>query len=148
MVLKIHAVAHWLWRHHVPLLPTLLAGTSRIMFATVLPPAVKVGRGTLLAYQGLGTVIHKRCVIGNFVVIGSGVTLGGRSGLEGVPIIEARVDIGTGAKVLGPVRVGAGAAIGANAVVLQDVPANAVVVGVPARVIKYRNSERLNDPDA
>lgn len=148
MVLKIHAVAHWLWRYHVPLLPVLLSGINRILFATVLPASVRVGHGVLFAYQGLGTVVHKRCVIGDHVVVASGVTLGGRNQMIGVPIIGDRVDIGTGAKILGPVHIGAGASIGANAVVLKDVPPNAVVAGVPAKIIRYRNLESPNVPHA
>ena len=64
------------------------------------------------------------------------VTIGGRSGISGVPIIEDEVFIGAGAKILGDVTIGKGATIGANAVVLQSVPAGAVVAGVPARVIR------------
>jgi serine O-acetyltransferase len=139
MVLRIHALAHWLWALGVPLLPRLLYGINRLAFAVVLPPSVKVGQGVVLGYSGLGTVIHARAVIGDRVVIGSGVTIGGRSGLHDVPVIASDVDIGTGAKVLGPIRIGRGAIVGANAVVVHDVPDFAVVAGVPARVLRLRS---------
>jgi len=142
LLLAIHALAHWLWRHHVPLLPRLLTLFNRVVFATQIPPGTRIGKGTRLNYSGLGTVIHARAVIGARVEIGPGVVIGGRSKIYEVPVIEDDVHIGVGAKVLGPVRVGRGAEIGANAVVLHDVPAGAVVVGIPARVL------RIKDPPA
>jgi len=142
MVLSLHALSYWLWRRRVPLLPRLIYGAMRIVFAVSLPASVRIGQGVVLGYSGLGTVIHARCVLGDRVVVGSGVTIGGRSGHLDVPIIEDDVDIGTGAKILGPIRVGRGAVIGANAVVIHDVPPFAVVAGVPAKVL------RIQDPGA
>jgi serine O-acetyltransferase len=139
LLLTIHAVAHWLWLHHVPLLPNLLTLFNRVVFAAQVPAEARIGRGVKLNYSGLGTVIHRRAVIGNRVEIGPGVVVGGRSRIKEVPVIEDDVQIGVGAKVLGPVRVGRGAVIGANAVVLEDVPAGAVMVGIPARVLRIRD---------
>lgn len=141
MVMLIHRAAHALWRWHVPLMPKLLKIINRVAFGVVLPPSVFIGKGVLLSYQGLGTVIHKTARIEDGAVISTGVTLGGRSGLPGAPVIGAGALIGTGAKVLGPIRVGRGAQVGANAVVLQDVPDYAVVVGVPARVVRINRPE-------
>jgi serine O-acetyltransferase len=138
MVLSIHALAHRLWRWRIPLLPRLLYALNRIAFAVSLPPSVQVGSGVVLGYSGLGTVVHARAVIGNGVIVGSCVTIGGRSEHYEVPVIEDDVDIGTGAKILGPLRVGRGAIIGANAVVIHDVPPFAIVAGVPARVLRMR----------
>lgn len=145
MLLSIHALAYWLSTHGIPLLPKLLALFNRVVFATQLPAETRVGRDVRLTYSGLGTVIHKRAVIGDRVEIGPGVVVGGRSDIWEVPVIEDDVQIGVGAKVLGPVRVGRGAIIGANAVVLNDVPAGATVVGVPARIVRI-NGQRF-DPD-
>ena len=142
MVLRLHSISHWLWCRGVPLIPRVLYGVIRIVFAVSLPPSVRIGRDVVLGYSGLGTVVHARCVIGDRVIVGSGVTIGGRSGLYDVPIIEDDVDIGTGAKILGPIRVGRGAVIGANAVVIRDVPPFAIVAGIPAKVL------RINDPSA
>jgi serine O-acetyltransferase len=114
----------------------VLSLANRLVFATQLPAGTRLGRGVRLNYSGLGTVIHARAVIGDRVEIGPGVVIGGRSKLYDVPVIEDDVQIGVGAKVLGPIRVGRGAVIGANAVVLHDVPAGATVVGIPARVLK------------
>jgi len=82
--------------------------------------------------------VHPRAIIGERVRINPGVVIGGRSGHKPVPVIEDDVEIGVGAKVLGPVRVGRGAVVGANAVVLHDVPPGAVVVGIPARILRTR----------
>ncbi len=114
----------------------LLYAFNRVIFAAQIPPSVQIGKDTLIAYSGLGTVIHKRAVIGARVSVGAGVVIGGRSKLYEVPVIEDDVQIGAGAKVLGPVRVGRAAVIGANAVVIHDVPPSAVVVGIPARVLR------------
>jgi serine O-acetyltransferase len=139
-MLKIHSLGHWLWKMRVPLLPRCLALFNRVVFAVQLPSETRLGRGVLFSYSGLGTVIHPRAVIGDRVVIAAGVVVGGRSGIFEVPVIEDDVQLGVGAKVLGPVRVGRGAIVGANAVVLQDVPAGAVVGGIPARVLRMRES--------
>lgn len=125
------------WR--VPVLPKLCYAFNRIVFAAVVPPSVQMGKDVLLGYKGLGIVIHRRAVIGDRVNIGANVTIGGRGKHHEVPVIEDDVVIGTGAKILGPVRVGRGASIGANAVVLRDVPPGATAVGVPARILA--NSE-------
>jgi len=138
----LHALAHRLWKWHVPLLPSLLTYFNRLVFSTVLPAQTRVGRGVIFNYSGLGTIIHPRAVIGDRVEIGAGVVIGGRSEIYEVPVIEDEVQIGVGAKVLGPIRVGRGAVIGANAVVLHDVPPGAVVVGIPARVLRIE-PERL-----
>jgi serine O-acetyltransferase len=138
LLLKIHALSHWLWKRRIPLLPRLLSLFNRVVFAVQLPAETQVGRGVKLNYSGLGTVIHARAVIGDRVVIGPGVVIGGRSHIFEVPVIEDDAEIGVGAKVLGPVRIGRGAVVGANAVVLDDVPPGAVVVGIPARVLRPR----------
>lgn len=144
-MLMLFRLSHRLWLWHVPALPWLIKVFNRIVFAVVLPPSVKVGRGALFSYNGLGTVVHKNAVIGEGAVVGTGVTIGGRSGISGVPVIGAGAMLGSGAKILGPVCVGKGASVGANAVVLKDVPDYAVVVGIPARVVRINRPEDLPD---
>jgi serine O-acetyltransferase len=129
-------MSHWLWKRRVPLLPRFLSLVNRIVFSVQVPAETQIGKGVRLNYSGLGTVLHARAVIGDRVEIGPGVVVGGRSEIFEVPVIEDDVAIGVGAKVLGPVRVGRGAVVGANAVVLEDVPPGAVVVGIPARVVR------------
>ena len=136
MVLFLHRIAYALHQWRIPLIPRLIYGVNRILFAVVLPPSVKMGKGVVLGYSGIGTVIHARAVIGDRVVIGPNITIGGKTPHWEVPVIEDDVDIGAGACILGPVRVGRGAVIGANAVVVHDVPPGAVVGGIPARPLR------------
>ncbi|MEJ6006633.1 serine acetyltransferase [Paucibacter sp. AS339] len=145
MPIQIYRLARWLFLRGVPLLPQLLKGLNRVLWGVVLPPSADLGRGVLLGYQGLGVVIHKQARIGERVAIGTGVTIGGRSGHAQVPVIEDHVMIGSGAKIMGPVRIGRYASIGANAVVLSDVPDYAVAVGVPARVVRINRPEDIPD---
>lgn len=145
MPVKLYRIARWLWLRRVPIIPQLIKIINRLVFSVVLPHSAHLGKGVLLSYQGLGTVIHRRAIIGDRVTVGTGVTIGGRAGHEAVPIIEEGAMIGSGAKVLGPVRIGRYASIGANAVVLSDIPDYAVAVGVPARVVKYLSPEQVPD---
>lgn len=141
----IYRVARWCHLRKVPLVPRLLKAVNRIAFSVVLPPATEIGRNVLLSYQGLGTVIHRAAVIEDDVTIGSGVTIGGRSGRSGAPRVGQGAMIGTGAKVLGNIRVGRYVSIGANAVVLVDLPDYAVAVGIPARVVRINCPTEIPD---
>lgn len=102
-----------------------------------MPYQADIGAGTVIGYQGLGIVIHKKCVIGRDCHISQNVTIGGTSGLSEVPVLGDNVHIGAGAVVIGPIHIGNNVVIGANAVVNKDLPDNCVAVGVPAKVIKY-----------
>jgi len=133
-MIHFYRLARWLYLRRIPVLPRLIYIFNRILFSVVLPPSAEVGRNVVFGYSGLAIVVHKRAVIGNDVIIGPNVTIGGRSGFYEVPSIGDDVVIGAGARILGPVTIGNGAQIGANAVVIHDVPAGAVAVGIPARI--------------
>jgi len=139
MMQTIWRLSNHLHRWRVPVLPKLCYAFNRIVFSAVVPPGVQIGTGVLLGYKGLGIIIHRRAVIGNNVLVGAHVTIGGRGEFHDVPVIEDDVMIGTGAKILGPVRIGRGARIGANAVVVKDVPPGATATGIPARVLGEAN---------
>lgn len=106
----------------------------RLLYSADIPYTVKLGKNADLMHGGLGTVIHENAVVGDNCKIYQHVTLAGND--NGAPIIGNNVLIGTGAFLLGPIKVGDNAKIGANAVVLTDVPANATAVGVPAKIIE------------
>jgi serine O-acetyltransferase len=138
-MIYIFRLASLLLRFRVPVLPRILKILNRILFSVSLPPSVQVGKNVTFGYQGLGIVVHRQARIGSNVVISPNVVIGGKGGgRPGAPIIEDDVVIGAGACILGNVRIGHGAIVGANAVVLTDVPAEATVVGAPARVIAQR----------
>lgn len=145
MAFRIYLLSRWFHDRRIPLKSVLLRALNRILFATVLPPGARIGKNVLFSYNGLGTVVHKRAVIGDHAVIGTTVTIGGRAGHEAVPDIGEGTMIGSGAKILGPVKIGRYASIGANAVVLEDVPDYGVAVGAPARVIRINSSEQIPD---
>ena len=127
----------------IPFVPRIVDKLVVVLCRCVVPSRCEIGTGTELGYGGIAVVIHERVRIGKNVMIGPCVTLGGRSGIVGVPVIGDDVFIGTGAKVLGDVRIGNRAVIGANAVVLQSVPDDAVVAGVPAKIIRLQ----VRDPE-
>jgi serine O-acetyltransferase len=134
--LTLYRIARYFQRFNIPILPRFLEKLILLVFRCVVPVRCMIGEGSELGYGGIAVVIHDRAQIGRHVMISPCVTIGGRSGISGVPIIEDEVFIGVGARILGDVTIGRGATIGANAVVLQSVPAGAVVAGVPARVIR------------
>jgi serine O-acetyltransferase len=132
----LYRVERWLFVRGVPVLPRVIYYLIFLIFNSAIPPEAEIGPGTQFGYGGMGVVLHKRSRLGANIMVGPQVTIGGRSEIWDVPVIEDDVFIGTGAKVLGPIRVGRGATIGANAVVIKDVPAGASVAGVPARVVR------------
>jgi serine O-acetyltransferase len=131
-----YRVANALWRWRVPILPALITYFVRWWFACYLHYSTEIGGGLVLGYGGLGVVVHAQARVGQNVHLDQGVTLGGNATEPGAPTLGDRVYVGAGAKILGPIRVGGGSVIGANSVVVEDVPDGSVVAGVPARVIR------------
>jgi serine O-acetyltransferase len=134
--LRLQRTAHLLHARRVPVVPRVLKRLLLHLYGSVLDPELDLPASTRLGYGGLRIVVHPAARIGERVLISHGVTIGGRAGHIGLPVIEDDVRIGAGAVVLGPVRVGRGALVGANAVVLHDVRPYAVVGGVPARELR------------
>jgi serine O-acetyltransferase len=120
----------------------LLKVLSEILTGIELPCEAKLGKRFRIDHFG-GIVVSGDAVFGDDCVIRNGVTVGLRhTGERGAPVIGNRVDIGAGAKVLGSIRIGDDVAIGANAVVITDVPSNSIAVGVPARIRPRKTAQR------
>lgn len=131
-----HRVAHWFWQKKLYFVARFISQTNRFFTGIEIHPGAKIGNGFFIDH-GMGVVIGETAEIGDNVLLYHGVTLGGVS-LEKKkrhPTIGNNVVIATGAKVLGAITIGDNAKIGANAVVLKDVPPDSTVVGIPGRVV-------------
>ncbi|MFH2146073.1 MAG: serine O-acetyltransferase EpsC [Candidatus Omnitrophota bacterium] len=135
--LILHRIAHRLWRMRILFFPRWLSQFNRWLTGIEIHPAAKIGHGLFIDH-GMGVVIGETTVIADNVTLYQGVTLGGTGKEKGKrhPNIGNNVVIGAGAKVLGNITIGDNSYIGANAVVIKDVPANSTVVGVPGRITK------------
>jgi serine O-acetyltransferase len=143
-----HRVAHVLRDGDVPLAPYLIAYASRAVTNIEIHPAAKIGEDFFIDH-GSGVVIGETAEIGASVTLYQGVTLGGTGFQRGKrhPTVEDNVTIGSGAKLLGPITIGHGAKIGANAVVIHDVPCNTTVVGNPGHPVRVEG-RKPEGPDA
>ncbi len=137
----LHRLNHWLWRKKLYLAARLTAHLSRFLTGVEIHPGARIGRRFFIDH-GMGVVIGETSEIGDDCSLYHGVTLGGATWQKGKrhPTLQDGVIIGAGAKVLGPVTLGANARIGSNAVVTKDVPAAATVVGVPGRVMAKKSA--------
>ena len=133
----LYRIAHFLRGVKVPILPRVISQIARALTGIEIHPGAVIGKSFFIDH-GTGVVIGETAVIGDNVTIFQGVTLGGTGKERGKrhPDIGNNVVIGTGAKILGNILIGDNSYIGANAVVLNDVPQNSTVVGVPGRVTK------------
>ncbi len=133
--LQFHRAAHWLWTHRLRLLARMLSHVSRFLTGIEIHPGALIGPGFFIDH-GMGVVIGETSEIGANVTLYHGVTLGGTSIKKEKrhPTLRDNVIVGAGGKVLGPVVVGENARIGAGSVVVDDVPPNSTVVGIPGKV--------------
>jgi serine O-acetyltransferase len=143
-----HRINHALYRAKVPLLPRFLASLSRLFTGIEIDPGATIGKGVFIDH-GVGVVIGETAEVGDGCTIYQGVTLGGTSLLRTKrhPTLGKNVTVGSGAAVLGAITVGDGARIGANSVVVKDVPPNATVVGIPGRVVLQDGKPVSGPPD-
>jgi serine O-acetyltransferase len=143
-----HRVSHALHQAGVPLVPRILGTAARAVTNIEIHPAARIG-DALFIDHGTGVVVGETAEIGDNVTLYQGVTLGGTGFATGKrhPTVEDNVTIGSGAKLLGPITVGHGAKIGANSVVITDVPPNATVVGNPGHVVRV-DGRKVEGPDA
>ena len=138
-----HRIAHWFYRHNIKFIARLVSQWSRFWTGIEIHPGAKIGR-RLVIDHGMGIVIGETAEIGDDCLLYHGVTLGGTGKDHGKrhPTLGNNVLVSTGAKVLGPFKVGDNARIAANAVVLSEVPENATAVGAPAQIVRV-NGEKV-----
>jgi serine O-acetyltransferase len=143
-----HRVAHAMYDVGIPLAPRSIAFASRAVTGVEIHPAARIGEDFFIDH-GSGVVIGETAEIGDRVTLYQGVTLGGTGFARGKrhPTVEDDVTIGSGAKLLGPVTVGHGAKVGANTVVIEDVPPNSTVVGNPGHPVRVEG-RKVEGPDA
>ncbi len=128
--------------HRIPFIPKLVTLLIFLIYNSKVPYQARIGKGTKLGYGGIGVVIHSESVIGRNCSVGQQVTIGGgNSRYPGVPVIGDNGHMHKGAIIYGGITVGDNAEIGANAVVNKPVPDNAVVAGVPAKIIRIKDAE-------
>lgn len=137
-----HRIMHRLWLRRARFLARAGSQLTRLLTGIEIHPGARIGRRFFIDH-GMGVVIGETAVVGDDVMLYHGVTLGGRTRDAGKrhPTIEDGVAVGAGAKILGPITIGAHSVVGANAVVTKDAPADSILVGVPARPRPRRAGE-------
>jgi serine O-acetyltransferase len=139
--------SHWFYQHKMYTVARMISQISRFFTGIEIHPGATIGKGFFIDH-GMGVVIGETAVIGDNCLIYQGVTLGGTGKDKGKrhPTLGNNVMVGSGAKVLGPFRVGDNVKIAANAVVLEAIPDNCTAVGVPARIVR-RDGKKVSDCD-
>ena len=143
-----HRVTHWLWEHRLKLLARWLAQINRFFTGIEIHPGAKISNGVFIDH-GMGVVIGETAEIGKDVTLYHGITLGGVSLKKGKrhPTLEEGVVVGAGAQILGAITLGECSRVGANAVVVESVPRDSVVVGVPGKVVEHKVHQQRMVPD-
>ncbi|OGW35892.1 MAG: serine O-acetyltransferase [Nitrospirae bacterium GWD2_57_9] len=138
--LLFYRFAHCLWKRRVPFIPRAMSQVARFLTGIEIHPGAVIGSGLFIDH-GMGVVIGETTEIGDNVTLFQGVTLGGTGKQRGKrhPTLGSHVVVGAGAKVLGPIKVGDFVKIGANSVVLLDVPDHSTVVGIPGRIVRIKD---------
>ena len=137
-----HRLSHWLYKKHCFFLARFISQLAKFFTGIEIHPGAQLGKGILIDH-GTGVVIGETAVVGDDCTIYQGVTLGGTGKEKGKrhPTLGNHVMVGSGAKILGPFKVGDHAKVASNAVVLEEVPPNATAVGVPARIVRINGQK-------
>jgi len=135
--LMVYRVSHKLWQWKIPLVPRWLSQSIRFLTGIEIHPGATIGKNFFIDH-GMGVVVGETALVGDNVLLYQGVTLGGTGKETGKrhPTVGNNVVVGAGAKILGNIIIGDNSYIGANAVVIKDVPSNSTVVGIPGRITR------------
>ena len=142
--LVFYRISHQLWQWKIPIVPRWLSQTARSLTGVEIHPGAQIGKSFFIDH-GMGVVIGETAIVGDNVLLYQGTTLGGTGKETGKrhPTLGNNVVVGAGAKILGNIIIGDNSYIGANAVVIKDVPANSTVVGIPGRITK-QDGQRID----
>ncbi len=153
--LVMYRISHKLWEWKLPIIPRWLSQLARFWTGIEIHPGAQIGKNFFIDH-GMGVVVGETAIVGDNVLLYQGVTLGGTGKETGKrhPTIGNSVVVGTGAKILGNITIGDNSYIGANAVVIKNVPPNSTVVGIPGRITKQEGQKidslldhaHVNDP--
>jgi serine O-acetyltransferase len=146
-LVRLHRISRWLLDRRFKRLSSCIDRIVRVVYATRLPACANIDPSVHFSHNGLAVVVTKRAHIGANCLIGTHVLLGSRWPLLDGPHLEDNVIVHAGAKIIGPVRIGQGSVIGANAVVLHDIPPRSLAVGVPAVIKKSGIVKEEYQPD-
>jgi serine O-acetyltransferase len=151
-LVRMHKGSRWLHQRRLKTLSRIADGVIRVIFAARIPAQASIDPTVHFSHNALAVVVTRDAQIGPRCMIGMHVLLGSRWPITGGPVLEADVVVHAGAKIIGPVRIGRGSVIGANAVVLTDIPPFSLAVGVPAVIKKtainvenYRSEDQAAD---
>ncbi len=138
--ISFYRVSRWLYLHHIPVLPKLITLLIFLIYNSKIPYQAKIGRESTFGYGGMGVVIHSKSIIGgeNCTICQQVTIGGGNSRFPGVPVIGNNVYIAKGSIVMGGITIGNNVTIGANAVVTKPIPDNAIVAGVPTKILRTK----------
>ena len=139
-----YQIARWLYIHHVPLLPKLFQLLIFFMYNSKIPPTAQIGKGTSCICGGLSVCVHNNAVIGKNCKLGFHCCIVGKTPYKEVAQIGDDVFIGHNTVICGPVKIDDGAIIANSAVVMKSVPKNAIVAGIPAKIVGYRDELSYN----
>lgn len=130
---------YFLWSHKIPILPKLFQAVIFLIHSSAISYRVKIGKGTFFNHKGFGVLINDNVVIGEDCKIGNNVSIVGQGPYKQVPILKNKIYVGPGAVIQGPVVIENNVIIAPNAVVTKSVPENAIVAGIPAKIIGWSN---------
>lgn len=141
--IKLYRIGNFFYSKKIKLISKMFTYINLLMHNSYIPSSCVIGKETKIAYGGIGVVIHARVKIGNHCLIGQGITIGGRNGLNEVPVIEDNVYIGAGGRILGNITIGHDSIIAPNAVITKNVEPYSVMGGVPARKMNEITEENF-----
>lgn len=141
--IRLQKLSYKLYKRKIKILPGLISRWIHFRYNSDLSPLTAIGQGTKLGHRGIGVVVHSRAIIGKYCLLAQNTTIAGKDG--GAPRIGDYVYVGHGSIVAGGIKIGNNVFVGSLSLVNKDVPDNAVVAGIPAKIIKIKTAEEVEE---